>query len=215
MLAEADKANPPINFNKKFPGSAEVVVDRTEVSGAFTKGGWTFMQNALQNLPKYFSGEQWVLGQESSSNIDLAKLATDLRNRYQQDFIAQWRSFLKSGNVVRYGGLADAAQKLLKLSGNQSPLLALFCVAAQNTAVGQPDVAKAFQAVRRWFHRTARINISETPNKPYVAGLSGLQSLPGPGQQRPGRQGRREGPVPKRRFQRPTGRATDRPGFQN
>ena len=81
MLAEADKANPSINFNKKFPGSAEVVVDRTEVSGAFTKGGWTFMQNALQNLPKYFSGEQWVLGQESSSNVDLAKLATDLRSQ--------------------------------------------------------------------------------------------------------------------------------------
>jgi type VI secretion system protein ImpL len=121
VLAEADKANPPINFNKKFPGSAEVVVDRTEVSGAFTKGGWAFMQNALQNLPKYFSGEQWVLGQESSSNIDLAKLATDLRSRYQQDFIGQWRSFLRNGNVVRYGGLADAAQKLLKLSGNQSP----------------------------------------------------------------------------------------------
>ncbi len=121
VLAEADKANPSINFNKKFPGSAEVVVDRTEVSGAFTKGGWTFMQNALQNLPKYFSGEQWVLGQESSSNIDLSKLATDLRSRYQQDFIGQWRAFLNSGNVVRYGGLADAAQKLLKLSGNQVP----------------------------------------------------------------------------------------------
>ena len=29
VLAEADKANPPINFNKKFPGSAEVVVDRS------------------------------------------------------------------------------------------------------------------------------------------------------------------------------------------
>ena len=97
MLAEADKANPPINFNKKFPGSAEVVVDRTEVSGAFTKGGWAFMQDALQNLPKYFSGEQWVLGQESSSNVDLAKLATDLRSRYQQDFIEQWRSFLRNG----------------------------------------------------------------------------------------------------------------------
>src|SRR5208337_1704862 len=37
VLAEADKANPPIDFNKKFPGSADVVVDRTVVSGGFTK----------------------------------------------------------------------------------------------------------------------------------------------------------------------------------
>ena len=74
MLAEAAKNNPPINFNQKFPGSSEVVVDRTEVSGAFTKAGWAFMHNALQNLPKYFAGEQWVLGQQNTSNIDLAKL---------------------------------------------------------------------------------------------------------------------------------------------
>ena len=40
MLAEADKANPPINFNKKFPGSAEVVVDRT-------RSGWSLHQKRL------------------------------------------------------------------------------------------------------------------------------------------------------------------------
>jgi type VI secretion system protein ImpL len=176
VLAEADKANPSINFNKKFPGSAEVVVDRTEVRGAFTKGGWAFMQNALQNLPKYFSGEQWVLGQESSSNIDLAKLSTDLRSRYQQDFIEQWRSFLRNGNVVRYGGLADAAQKLLKLSGNQSPLLALFCVAAQNTSVDQPDVVKAFQAVQAVVPPNCQDQYIGGPNQPYITGLSGLQA---------------------------------------
>jgi len=175
VLAEAGKANPSINFNKKFPGSAEVVVDRTEVSGAFTKGGWAFMQNALQNLPKYFSGEAWVLGQENTSNIDLAKLATDLRSRYQQDFIEQWRSFLRNGNVVRYTGLPDATQKLLKLSGNQSPLLALFCVAAQNTAVEQPDVVKAFQAVQSVVSPNCQDQYIGDANKPYVAGLSGLQ----------------------------------------
>jgi type VI secretion system protein ImpL len=175
MLAEANKANPPINFNKKFPGSAEVVVDRTEVSGAFTKGGWTFMQNALQNLPKYFTGEQWVLGQENPSNVDSSKVATDLGTRYQQDFIAQWWSFLKSGNVVHYSGLPDATQKLLKLSGNQSPLLALFCVAAQNTAVGQPDVTKAFQSVQSVVSPNCQDQYIGDANKPYVAGLSGLQ----------------------------------------
>ncbi len=175
VLAEAEKANPSINFNKKFPGSAEVVVDRTELSGAFTKGGWAFMQNALQNLPKYFSGEPWVLGQENNSTVDLAKLAMDLRSRYQHDFIEQWRSFLRNGNVVRYTGLPDATQKLLKLSGNQSPLLALFCVAAQNTAVDQPDVVKAFQAVQSVVSPNCQDQYIGDTNKPYIAGLSGLQ----------------------------------------
>ena len=49
ILAEAEKANPPIDFNHKFPGAAEAVADQTEVSGAFTQSGWTFMQGALEN----------------------------------------------------------------------------------------------------------------------------------------------------------------------
>ena len=55
-----------------------------------------------------------MLGQENASNVDLAKLGADLRSRYQQDFITQWRAFLRSGNVVHYSGLPDASQKLLK-----------------------------------------------------------------------------------------------------
>ncbi len=175
MLAEAAKSNPPINFNRKFPGSAETVIDRVDVGGAFTKGGWNFMQDALKNLPKYFSGEQWVLGQENSSNVDLVKTAGDLTARYQQDFINAWRAFLRGGNVVHYTGLPDAAHKLLKLSGNQSPLLGLMCVAAQNTAVGQPDVVKAFQAVQSVVSPNCQDQYIGGSNQPYVAGLSGLQ----------------------------------------
>ena len=176
MLAEADKASPSINFNRKFPGSAEVVVDRVEVRGAFTKAGWGFMQGALKNLPKYFSGEQWVLGQESSSNVDPSKLSTELSARYQQDYIAQWRAFLNGGNVVHYASVGDAAQKLLKLSGNQSPLLGLLCVAAQNTAVGQADITNAFQPVQAVVSPNCQDKYIGDSNQPYVAGLSGLQS---------------------------------------
>jgi type VI secretion system protein ImpL len=175
MLAEATKADPPVNFNKSYPGAADVVVDRVLVSGAFTKGGWAFMQNALQNLPKFFSGEQWVVGEQSSSNVDLIKTASDLGTRYRQDFIGQWRAFLRGGMVIRYSGLPDASQKLLKLSGNQSPLLALFCVAAQNTAVNQPDVVKAFQSVQSVVPANCQDQFIGDANKPYVGGLSGLQ----------------------------------------
>lgn len=175
ILAEAAKTNPPINFNKKFPGYTDTVADRTVVNGAFTKAGWAFMQDALRNLPKFFSGEQWVLGQENTANLDLGKLGADLRRRYQQDFIGQWRAFLRNGNVVHYAGLGDATQKLLKLSGNQSPLLALFCVAAQNTAVDQPDVVKAFQPVQSIVPANCQDQYIFDSNKPYVAGLSGLQ----------------------------------------
>ena len=176
MLAEDSKANPSINFNRKFPGSAEVVVDGKEVEGAFTKAGWAFMQNAFKNLPKYFSGEEWVLGPKTAQDLDTAKLAQDLQAQYQQDYINQWRAFVKSANVVHYNGLADASQKLAKTSSNQSPLLALFCVAAQNTSVDQPDIAKAFQPVQAVVPPNCQDQYIGSPNANYVTGLSGIQA---------------------------------------
>jgi type VI secretion system protein ImpL len=176
MLAEASKANPSINFNRKFPGSAEVVIDGKEVEGAFTKVGWAFMQDAFKNLPKYFSGEHWVLGPRTAQNVDTAKLAQDLQGRYQQDYVAQWRAFLKSANVVRYNSLTDASQKLAKTSSNQSPLLALFCTAAQNTSVEQPDVTKAFQPVQVVVPPNCQEQYIGLPNASYVTGLGGIQA---------------------------------------
>jgi len=176
MLAEASKASPSINFNRKFPGSAEVVVDGKEVEGAFTKAGFAFMKDAFKNLPKYFSGEEWVLGPKTSQNVDTTKAGQDLQARYQQDYINQWRAFLKSANVVHYNSLADASQKLGKTSSNRSPLLALFCVAAQNTSVDQPDISKAFQPVQAVVPPNCQDQYVGQPNATYVSNLAGIQA---------------------------------------
>ena len=176
LLAEAEKANPPINFNRKFPGAAEVVADQTEVSGAFTKAGWTFMQSALENPAQYLSAESWVLGQENPSPADLAKRADDLRRTYQREYIERWRSFLRDANVNQPVSLGSASQELQKLAGDQSPLLALFCVAAQNTAIDQPDVAKAFQAVQSVSPQDCQEQSVSPPTAAYVKSLSDLQA---------------------------------------
>ena len=47
MLAEAGKTVRRSISTGSFPGSAQVVVDRTTCAGAFTKGGWAFMKNAF------------------------------------------------------------------------------------------------------------------------------------------------------------------------
>ena len=106
------------------------------------------MKDALRHADKYFSGEQWVLGDQTASNFDRAKLEQQLRDRYVADFIAQWRAYLKAAVVVRYTDIPDAAKKLNLLAGNQSPLLALFWLASQNTAVDEPKIAGAFQPVQ-------------------------------------------------------------------
>jgi len=176
MLADAGKTNPPLQFNRKFPGSAEVVVDTREVSGAFSKGGWNFMKDALRHADKYFAGEQWVLGNQTAANFDRAKLEEQLRERYVTDFIAQWRAYLKAAAVVRYAGIADAAKKLNLLAGNQSPILALFWLASQNTAVDEPRITAAFQPVQIVVPPASVDRYIAAPNQAYMSGLTALQT---------------------------------------
>jgi type VI secretion system protein ImpL len=112
MLADASRRAKKINFNEQFPGSSEVVVNNRDVAGAFTKAGWTAMQDNIRRSDKFFGGEKWVLGDYAAAKPDTGKLEDDLRNRYTADYIARWREFLRNTAVVRYGSLKDAAKKL-------------------------------------------------------------------------------------------------------
>src|SRR5579864_3823532 len=174
MLAEAAKSNPPVNFHLAFPNAAQAVVDRTVVPGAFTKGGWAFMQGAFRDPSRFFSGEQWVLGDQGATGLDPAAI-DQLRKRYQDDFVANWRAFIKNGVVLRYAGLKDAAIKLKALSGPQSPLLELFALVSQNTAVGVPAVDNNFKASHAVVPPGSIDQYIGPTNTTYMGGLVNLQ----------------------------------------
>ncbi len=177
MLAAASVRNKPLNFNRDFPGSAEVVINHQDVAGAFTRGGWTFMQDAMKHPERYFSGEEWVLGPQMTANLPTtADLEQTLRSRYQDDFIKAWRAFLAGTAIVRYGGLPDAAKKLTRLSGNPSPLLQALCAASTNTSVDSPDVSLIFQPVQFVTPSPCQEQLVSAANKPYVDGLVALES---------------------------------------
>jgi type VI secretion system protein ImpL len=187
MLSEAAKGNPPINFNRQYPGSVQVVVEAHEVPGAFGKSGWAFMKDAIGHADRYFNGERWVLGDYASANIDRVKLEQDLKSRYYADFLKEWRTYMKSATVVRYAGLKDASAKLTTLSGNQSPLLELFALASTNTAVDEPSMADVFQPVQAVVPPGSTDRFIAPPNKDYMTALINLQTaidsvanLPGP-----------------------------------
>jgi type VI secretion system protein ImpL len=175
MLAAASKNNPSVNYSKKFPEADPVVVNRLDVAGAFTKGGWAFMQGAMKKPEQYMGNEEWVLGKHKSSVTDPLKLQQDLQNRYSGDFIAQWRAYIK-GSVVRpYDNLADAANKLNAQSGNKSPILELFWLASQNTAVDSQKVTDAFQPVYKVVPAGSGDMFVGPSNQPYMTSLSALQ----------------------------------------
>ena len=177
MLAAASAKNKAINFNRDFPGSAEVVINHQDVPGAFTKGGWAFMQDAMKHPERFFSGEEWVLGPQMAANLpSTAELEQQLAARYHDDFIKAWRTFLASTVVAHYASLQDAAKKLTRLSGNPSPLLQALCVASTNTSVDQADVALIFQPVQFVTPAPCQEQLVGQGNKPYIDSLVALES---------------------------------------
>ena len=146
MLADASHKNPSLRYNDKFPGSAQYIIDSYEVQGAFTKGGFTFMQNAIQHPEPYFSGEEWVLGPASGPPIDRATLSAKLQEVYTADYLQNWRTYLTSAHFVAFKNLPDAATKLSILDSNVSPILELFSLVSFNTGVAAPAISGAFQA---------------------------------------------------------------------
>ncbi len=176
MIADADKIYPAFDFNRRFPEGAESVSDQTEVSGAFTKAGWAFMQRVLASPAPYFNAESWVMGQGSVSPAELTRRADALRQAYQRDYAAHWIAFLRGALITSPVSLGSASQELQKLVQDQSPLLTMFCVVAQNTAIGQTDLTMAFQAVQSLAPHDCQDQPAGPATAPYLKSLSELQA---------------------------------------
>jgi type VI secretion system protein ImpL len=176
MVTAADKSTPSIDFNRNYPGSSATVTDAHVVAGAYTRNGFTFMQDAIQHPDRYFSGEVWVLGDQAPPSLDRAVLTQQLNTRYTADFQSEWRNFLHAAQVVKYRSLADAAAKLQVLSNPNSPLLALLFTASHNTAVANQDIAREFQPAQAVVSPDSVDRFVGAGNTSYVNGLLGLQA---------------------------------------
>jgi type VI secretion system protein ImpL len=175
MLAAAGKSNPPIEFNRLFPGSSEAVVDTHIVPGAFTRSGFSFMQDALAHPDRYFSGETWVLGDAAAPSLDRASTTQQLTARYTADYLKEWRAFINAAHVNGYRNLPDAASKLNILAGPTSPLLALFSTISRNTALANADIAHVFQPAQVLVPPDNQVRFIGPGNKPYIDSLLALQ----------------------------------------
>jgi type VI secretion system protein ImpL len=175
MLAEAARNNSDLDFNRQYPGSGKVVSESHVVPAAFTRSAFVVMQDAMSNPDKFYGAEQWVLGQSSAVNIPKEQMQAQVRTRYGDEYLNQWRSFLRSANVAHYGNAKDAADKLRVLSGNRSPLMQLFWVAAVNTNVDLPGSTKSFDAVQRVAGGATADNPIGPDAQSYMTALNRLQ----------------------------------------
>lgn len=178
LLNEAGKNSPSVSFNRQFKDSADTVISRNEVRGAFTKSGFAATESLLQQPSRYLSNEEWVLGKATSESLDRDKLQQALRQRYYSDFVDQWRNVLKTSTVLGYNGFADAKRKLDKLSGQSSPLLELFWFVSQNTNVERDQIKNAFQPVQTVVPPggpTDNPKYIQPSNQKYIEALRNLQ----------------------------------------
>jgi type VI secretion system protein ImpL len=119
-----------------------------DVPAAFTRTGWELVQKRIAGADLGTSENSCVVGLARSVTglFQGTDTKRQLTNRYIQDYIDHWRTFLASTTVQGYTNQADAARKLELLSGNDSPLLAVLAMTAENTKLTQ-DASAAKNAL--------------------------------------------------------------------
>ena len=166
-----------MNFNKRFAGSADYVINNKDVVGAFTSDGWKFVQEAINHVKQYFGGEAWVLGDRNYGGLDPVTLQPQLRDRYHKDYIANWRAYLAASEIARYKSLSDAGAKLKQLSSNESFLLKLFCLASVNVSAAGDDPSTApYQPITYVTPSPCLDHYVSEHNTQYVSALLSLQA---------------------------------------
>lgn len=171
MLGAANKQVPAI----KIPQEPGVLTTTAEVAGAFSSAGATFMGDAFRNADRYFQGETWVVGDATAArSLDRDSVVTSLRVRYREDYERTWRQVVQATTVVRPSTVKDAAERLDKLAGVQSPMLQVLRTVAVNTAVDSL-MRVAFQPVHAVTPPEITDKFVSEKNQPYMDGLLGLQ----------------------------------------
>ena len=178
LLSKA--AQKDVSFNDQYGDSVGVIVSNHKVKGAFTRSGYLFVQDYLKNPLLYMGGEEWVLGKDNTKAADPDVVRKNLTDRYDQDFVKEWNSVLRTSSVAAYGNNADADKKLARLTGPTSPLLELLYFISHNADPAPADVKTPFAPVQAVEPPGPADKLPEKyilpPNKEYVDALGKLGS---------------------------------------
>ena len=115
------------------------------------------------------------MGDYAVGSADLSNVGEQLLTRYTEEFNEQWLSYLKATQVRGYQNAEDAAAKLERNSGPQSPLLALLWIASEHTAAGPGEAAPLFQPAQHTVPPGNDGALVADSNKGYLTNLFSLQ----------------------------------------
>lgn len=177
MLDIARRGQKPLIFNEAYPESKGLITNTYPVDPAFTKEGYAEFYKLLKDPSNLFKGEEWVLGTRPQITSDWDKTKQNLITEYTNDYIKAWRDFLHATSFVGYRpSPADIAEKLGRLTANNSPLLEVVCVVSENTSVKDKAITDVFQPVQSVTPAPCMQRLSSGPNKSYISALINLQT---------------------------------------
>ncbi|MGC2658808.1 MAG: type VI secretion protein IcmF/TssM N-terminal domain-containing protein [Bryobacteraceae bacterium] len=176
MLDIARRGLKPLIFNEAYPESKGLIINTFPVDQAYTKDGYAEFFKLLKDPGNLFKGEDWVLGKRPQITSDWEKTKQNLIGQYTADYIKVWRDFLQATRFAGYArSTTDIANKLGRLTANNSPLLEVVCVASENTSVKDKTITDVFQPVQSVTPSPCIQRPNSPANKSYVSALINLQ----------------------------------------
>lgn len=174
LVADANRTNAAVDFNRLYPDAGAVVVDRFVVPGAFTRAGFAFMQEAIAHPEQHAQGEAWVLGPQGQQAGASADLSKDLAAQYSADYLKQWYTFTQSAAIAGCSSLSEATRGLNLLADPNSPLLELVYTISRNTAVPDSAIGSTFQPAHALVDPNAADRLVGPGNQEYIRALGAL-----------------------------------------
>ena len=92
-------------------------------------------------LVKQYAEDSWVWGGDALSVANPVRLAVDVRELYERDYIAAWDGMLRDLELVPFSSVKQTAEALGILASPTSPLRGLLKTVADNTTFVEPEAA--------------------------------------------------------------------------
>jgi type VI secretion system protein ImpL len=119
---------------------------QTVIPGLYTREG--FYEFTLPRLPILIReelGADWISG-DSADSTQFQKLATEVGDRYVQDYVRIWQQGMTSVGIVRFEDMDRGLIVLQGLASPQSPLERLLMALKENTTLPPPGEQAAAAA---------------------------------------------------------------------
>lgn len=147
------KANVPDpagrSFNDRYEKSTEIIESEYKVRGAFTRQGYQAVQSALMH-PSEIGGDECVLGPAGAQGVDPITVRQKLTQMYNDEFVKEWNTVLKTSRFRGYkGDWSDADTKLQRLTDPGSPQMELLYFISHNVNAAPQELKAPFAAVQQ------------------------------------------------------------------